>query len=108
MSATKSARAARLAQLLITLRARPGHHWTVGEVHTLRRQTGGPTQRNTSHHDMQELHRRGHLAQHGPTNGRSYTLTGQTRCPVCGHTFEDCTCTGSTPLHTTETRKDAR
>ncbi|MFE7236131.1 hypothetical protein ACFVAF_37065 [Streptomyces sp. NPDC057596] len=74
MSASKTDREARLAQLLDTIRTHPRERWTVGRVVELRRLTGGPRQRNTARFDMAELHRRGHLNQHGPWNNRFYTL----------------------------------
>jgi hypothetical protein len=68
-----SARETRLAQLLDTIRTHGGA-WTSGRVMDLRRFTGGPTQRGTASGDLAELHRRGHLSQHGADNGRFYTL----------------------------------
>lgn len=68
-----SAREARLAQLLDTIRSRPGK-WTTGLVQGIRRTTGGPVQRGTARRDLDELHRRGHLAKHGAGDGRYYTL----------------------------------
>lgn len=73
MSTTTSSREARLAQLLDTIRTH-GRHWSAGRVQNLRRLTGGPTQRGTARRDLAELHRRGHLNQHGPLDGRFYTL----------------------------------
>lgn len=73
MSTATSSREARLAQLLDTIRTHPGR-WTVGRVQDLRRLTGGATQRGTARHDLAELARRGHLNQHGPEDGRFYTL----------------------------------
>lgn len=66
-------REARLAQLLDSIRTHRGA-WPVGRVVDLRRFTGGPTQRSTARGDLAELHRRGHLIQHGPDDGRFYTL----------------------------------
>lgn len=71
---SSSTREARLTQLLDIIRTRPGHRWSVGQIQGLRRLTGGPTQRGTARHDMQELYRRGHLNQHGPADDRYYTL----------------------------------
>ncbi|MFC9681332.1 hypothetical protein [Streptomyces sp. NPDC056948] len=68
-----SIREARLAQLLDTIRTHRGA-WTPSRVQELRRFTGGPTQRNTARRHLAELHRRGHLNQHGPEDGRFYTL----------------------------------
>lgn len=68
-----SAREARLAQLLDAIRSRPGK-WTTGLVQGVRRATGGPVQRGTARRDLEELHRRGHLAKHGAGDGRYYTL----------------------------------
>ncbi|MFJ8144647.1 hypothetical protein ACIQ6R_06180 [Streptomyces sp. NPDC096048] len=67
------AREQRLAQLLDTIRTHRGQ-WRVGQVQALRRVTGGPTQRSTARRDLAELARRGHLLQHGPKDGRFYTL----------------------------------
>ncbi|MEU6229947.1 hypothetical protein [Streptomyces sp. NPDC047042] len=68
-----TSREARLAQLLDTIRTRPGK-WTTGLVQGVRRTTGGPVQRGTARRDLDELHRRGHLAKHGAGDGRYYTL----------------------------------
>lgn len=68
-----SAREARLAQLLDTIRTRPGK-WTTRLVQDVRRTTGAPAQRGTARRDLAELHRRGHLHQHGAGDGRYYTL----------------------------------
>lgn len=73
MSAWPSSRETRLAQLLDTIRTH-GRRWTAGRVQNLRRLTGGPTQRGTARRDLAELHRRGHLNQHGPDDGRWYSL----------------------------------
>lgn len=64
----------RVDQLLDTIRTHRGK-WTVNRVRDVRRLTGGPTQRSTARRDLAELHRRGHLQQHGPQDGRFYTLT---------------------------------
>ncbi|WP_031039781.1 hypothetical protein [Streptomyces sp. NRRL F-5650] len=69
----ESAREQRLAQLLDTIRTHRGE-WRASDIVTLRRLTGGPTKRSTARRDLAELHRRGHLNQHGPTDGRFYTL----------------------------------
>jgi hypothetical protein len=74
VNATVSSREQRLAQLLDTIRTH-GARWTSGRVQNLRRLTGGPTQRGTASRDLQELTRRGHLQQHGPRDGRFYTLS---------------------------------
>ncbi|MGI3199620.1 hypothetical protein ACRJ4W_15315 [Streptomyces sp. GLT-R25] len=71
--ATSSPREQRLAQLLDTIRTHRGE-WRAGDVQVLRRLTGGPTKRSTARRDLAELHRRGHLNQHGPQDGRFYTL----------------------------------
>jgi len=63
----------RLAQLHAAIRVHRGT-WTSKRVQEWRRFTGGPTQRGTASRDLAELHRRGHLRQHGPANGRFYTL----------------------------------
>ncbi|MEU2730065.1 hypothetical protein ABZ650_20345 [Streptomyces griseoviridis] len=68
-----STREARLAQLLDAIRTWGGR-WSSGSVQQLRRATGGPVQRGTARRDLIELTRRGHLAQHGPADGRYYTL----------------------------------
>ncbi|MGS2588046.1 hypothetical protein [Streptomyces hebeiensis] len=73
-TATPPALEARLAQLLDTIRTRLGK-WSTGVVMEVRRSTGGPTQRGTARRDLAELHRRGHLTQHGAGDGRYYTLT---------------------------------
>ena len=72
MSTTPS-REARLAQLLDSIRTWRGQ-WRAGRVQELRRLAGGPVQRGTARRDLAELHRRGHLAAHGPQDGRFYTL----------------------------------
>lgn len=64
----------RVEHLLDTIRTHRGK-WTVSRVRDVRRLTGGPTQRSTARRDLAELHRRGHLQQHGPQDGRFYTLT---------------------------------
>jgi trehalose-6-phosphate synthase len=74
LSASQSSREQRLAQLLDTIRTHPTFRWTTGFVHEMRRRSGGPPQRNTARWDLVELHRRGHLVEHGPKNDRSYTL----------------------------------
>ncbi|MHB9862145.1 hypothetical protein [Streptomyces sp. YIM S03343] len=63
----------RLAQLLDTIRTLGGR-WPAGRVQDLRRLTGGATQRSIARRDLAELHRRGHLDQNGPRDGRYYTL----------------------------------
>lgn len=63
----------RLAQLLDTIRTHGGK-WTTGALQELRRKQGGTTQRGTARRDLAELHRRGHLNQHGAGPGRFYTL----------------------------------
>jgi len=63
----------RLRQLLAAIRLHRGA-WTSKRTQEWRRFTGGPTQRGTASHDLTELTRRGHLQQHGPTDGRFYTL----------------------------------
>lgn len=74
MSASQSSREARLAQLLDTIRTRPSARWTTSRVQDIRRITSGATQRGTASRDLQELARRGHLNEHGPEDGRFYTL----------------------------------
>jgi hypothetical protein len=69
-----SSREDRLAQLLDTIRTHPGHRWTAGRLHELRRLSGGPVQRGTARRDLVELARRGHLVQHGPDDGRYFVL----------------------------------
>ena len=76
MSATTSSREQRLAQLLDTIRTH-GVRWTAGRVQNLRRLTGGSVQRGTARRDLAELYRRGHLIQHGPDDGRFYTLNSR-------------------------------
>lgn len=71
-----SSREERLAQLLDTILARPGQ-WTAGRLHKVRRRTGGPVQRGTARRDLAELARRGHLDEHGPDDGRYYTLNSR-------------------------------
>jgi DeoR/GlpR family transcriptional regulator of sugar metabolism len=68
-----SSRETRLGQLLDTIRTHRGA-WSSGRVQRLRRQLGGPVQRGTARRDLAELARRGHLLQHGPVDGRFYTL----------------------------------
>jgi hypothetical protein len=70
---TAPARETRLGQLLDTIRTCRGE-WRAGRVQSLRRLTGGQTQRGTARRDLAELARRGHLAAHGPADGRFYTL----------------------------------
>ncbi|MFI8294477.1 hypothetical protein ACIGCZ_00870 [Streptomyces nigra] len=72
-----STRERRLAQLLDTIRTHGGK-WSTGTLQQLRRQTGGPVQRGTARRDLAELHRRGHLHQHGAGDGRFYTLRHRT------------------------------
>ncbi|MBQ1096294.1 hypothetical protein KBY55_09375 [Streptomyces sp. b94] len=69
----ESAREQRLTQLLDTIRTHRGE-WRAGDVVVLRRLAGGPTQRSVARRDLAELHHRGHLNQHGPTDSRFYTL----------------------------------
>lgn len=76
MIATTSSHERRLAQLLDTIRSRPGK-WTSGDVQELRRRTGGPTQRGTARRDLAELHRRGYLQLHGQSDGRFFTLNNR-------------------------------
>lgn len=64
---------ARLAQLLDTIRTHGGK-WSTGTLQELRRKQGGTKQRGTARRDLAELHRRGHLHQHGAGDGRFYTL----------------------------------
>lgn len=64
---------ARLAQLLDTIRTHGGK-WSTGALQELRRKQGGTKQRGTARRDLAELHRRGHLHQHGAGDGRFYTL----------------------------------
>ncbi|MEV0691816.1 hypothetical protein [Streptomyces sp. NPDC050388] len=64
---------ARLAQLLDAIRTHGGK-WSTRSVQDLCRTTGGRVQRGTARRDLAELHRRGHLAQHGAGDGRFYTL----------------------------------
>ncbi|MGY0067681.1 hypothetical protein ACWZEH_12815 [Streptomyces sp. QTS137] len=68
-----SSREARLAQLLDTIRTWGGRSAT-GRVQDLRRLTGQAPCRTTARRDLAELARRGHLIQHGPVDGRFYTL----------------------------------
>ncbi|NEC72942.1 hypothetical protein [Streptomyces rochei] len=68
-----AAREERLAQLLDTIRTHRGE-WRAGDVVTLRRLTGGPITKGFARRDLAELHRRGHLNQHGPADRRFYTL----------------------------------
>lgn len=68
-----TAREARLAQLLDTIRTHGGK-WSTRSVQQVRRATGGPVQRGTARRDLTELARRGHLQQHGAGDGRYYTL----------------------------------
>lgn len=63
----------RLAQLLDTIRTHPGK-WTTRMVQEIRRGDGGHVQRGTARRDLAELHRRGHLPQHGAGDGRFYLL----------------------------------
>jgi hypothetical protein len=70
---TASSREARLAQLLDTIRTWPGP-WTSGRVQGLRRLTGKAPCRTTARRDLHALVSRGHLQQHGPDNGRYFTL----------------------------------
>jgi hypothetical protein len=70
---TASSREERLAALLDLIRSQPGR-WTAGRLHRRRRGEGGPVQRGTARRDLAELHRRGHLTQRGPQDGRFYQL----------------------------------
>lgn len=73
MTALGSSREQRLTQLLDVIRTRPGK-WTAGHVQEHRRRNGGPVQRGTARRDLAELARRGYLQQHGPADGRFFTL----------------------------------
>ena len=64
---------ARLAQLLDTIRTHGGK-WSTSTLLEVRRRDGGSTQRGAARRDLAELHRRGHLNQHGAGDGRFYTL----------------------------------
>ncbi|WAL93928.1 hypothetical protein [Streptomyces sp. Je 1-369] len=68
-----SARERRLEQLLDTIRTHGGR-WTTSRVQDMRRRRGQTAQRGTARHDLAELHGRGHLVEHGPVDGRYYTL----------------------------------
>jgi hypothetical protein len=70
------ARERRLEQLLDTIRTHGGK-WATSTVQQVRRATGAPAQRGTARRDLAELHRRGHLQQHGAGDGRYYTLRHQ-------------------------------
>lgn len=80
MSVLGSSREQRLTQLLNTIRTRPGK-WTAGHVQENRRRNGGPVQRGTARRDLAELARRGFLQQHGPSDGRFYTLNNRKDAP---------------------------
>lgn len=69
-----SSRERRLEQLLDTIRTHSGP-WSTSRVMGVRRRRGGHPQRGTARGDLAELARRGHLTEHGPTDGRFYTLT---------------------------------
>ncbi|MGX1223184.1 hypothetical protein [Streptomyces ambofaciens] len=69
----EAAREQRLTQLLDTIRTHRGE-WRAGDVVVVRRLSGGPIQRSVARRDLAELYRRGHLNQHGPADGRFYTL----------------------------------
>ncbi|MVO84133.1 hypothetical protein GPA10_04950 [Streptomyces sp. p1417] len=69
-----SSRERRLEQLLDTIRQHGGT-WTSGRVQGFRRVPGGATQRGTARRDLAELRDRGHLTEHGPQDGRYYTLS---------------------------------
>ncbi|MFH9072739.1 hypothetical protein [Streptomyces alboflavus] len=65
---------ARLARLLNHIGS-SGGRWTTARVHALYRSPGwGAPQRGTARRDLAELHRRGHLTQHGPADGHYYLL----------------------------------
>ncbi|MFI1676999.1 hypothetical protein [Streptomyces sp. NPDC020607] len=68
-----SVRERRLEQLLDTIRTHGGR-WTTSRVQDMRRRQGQTAQRGTARHDLAELHGRGHLVEHGPADGRYYTL----------------------------------
>ncbi|MFH9014007.1 hypothetical protein ACH4C6_21830 [Streptomyces sp. NPDC017943] len=68
-----TSREQRRAQLLDTIRTHGGR-WTSGRVQELRRLTGEAPCRTTARMDLLALARRGHLVQHGPTDGRYFTL----------------------------------
>lgn len=70
---SNSPREHRLAQLLDTIRTHGGP-WTTRRVLAVRSRTGAAPQRGTARRDLAELHRRGHLTAHGPTDGRYYLL----------------------------------
>ncbi len=68
-----SSRERRLEQLLDTIRTH-SVRWTTSRVQDMRRRQGQTPKRGTARHDLAELHRRGHLIQHGPQDDRYYTL----------------------------------
>ncbi|KUF18414.1 hypothetical protein [Streptomyces silvensis] len=68
-----SSKERRLEQLLDTIRQHGGT-WTTQRVIEFRRRHGHAPNRATARQDLAELHRRGHLTQHGPANGRFYLL----------------------------------
>jgi len=70
---TAPSREQRLAQLLDTMRTWGGR-WTSGRVQELRRLTGEAPCRTTARRDLHTLTQRRHLQQHGPDNGRYFTL----------------------------------
>jgi hypothetical protein len=69
----RSAREARLAQLLDTIRTWGGR-WTSGRVQELRRTTGDAPCRTTARRDLLTLAARGHLQAVGPDSNRSFVL----------------------------------
>ncbi|WP_309029031.1 hypothetical protein [Streptomyces alfalfae] len=69
----RSSRERRLEQLLDTIRTHGGR-WTTRRVQDMRRRRGHSPQRGTARRDLADLHRRGHLTEHGPDDGRFYTL----------------------------------
>ncbi|QCX81114.1 hypothetical protein C9F11_37655 [Streptomyces sp. YIM 121038] len=70
---------ARLQRLLDEMRSHGGR-WNTARVHALYRGPGwGAPQTGTARRDLAELHRRGHLTQHGPEDGRYYHLRKEGR-----------------------------
>ncbi|WP_338683842.1 hypothetical protein QD712_25555 [Streptomyces acidiscabies] len=74
---TASSRERRLTDTLTLIQTRGGK-WGAGRLHRWRRTRSGPVQRGTARRDLAELCQRGHLAQHGPDDGRYYTLKART------------------------------
>lgn len=72
MSAVSS-REQRLAATLAIIQGGRGA-WSAGRLQRHRRAHGAPAQRGTARRDLAELARRGHLTQHGPDDGRYYSL----------------------------------